>query len=92
MKKNAALICTRILYVMTGIGTIISLFIVYKDIDSIFAIRFLVGFLYFVLFILIYISFITVINSRKLKCIKIKKRLLRFIAMFILLGKINFNA
>jgi hypothetical protein len=34
MKKNPTLLFTRILYVLFAIGTIISIFIVYKDIDS----------------------------------------------------------
>ncbi|MHC1723006.1 MAG: hypothetical protein AB9836_07385 [Aminipila sp.] len=91
MKKNAAvLIFTRILYVMAVIGTIISLFIVYKDIDSVFAIRFLLGFLYFATFMLLYISFITVINSRKFQGAEIRKRLLKFIVLFILFGVFNY--
>ena len=91
MKKNAAvLIFTRILYVLAVIGTIISLFIVYKDIDSIFAIRFLMGFLYFVFFMLLYIPFITVINSRKFQGAEIRKRLLKFIVLFISFGVSNY--
>ena len=90
-KKSAAVIIfTRILYVLAVIGTVISLFIVYKDIDSIFAIRFLMGFLYFALFMLLYISFITVINLRKFQGAEIRKRLLKSIVLFISFGVLNY--
>lgn len=90
MKKNTVLIFTRILYVLTVIGTIISLFIVYKDIDSVFAIRFLMGFLYFVLFMILYVLSITFINLRKFQGTEIRKRLLKFIVLFISFGVLNY--
>jgi tryptophan-rich sensory protein len=90
MKKNTVLIFTRILYVLTVIGTIISLFIVYKDIDSIFAIRFLMGFLYFVLFMILYVLSITFINLRKFQGAEIRKILIKFIVLFISFGVLNY--
>jgi tryptophan-rich sensory protein len=90
MKKNTVLIFTRILYVLTVIGTIISLFIVYKDIDSIFAIRFLIGFLYFVLFVILYVLSITFINLRKFQGAEIRKILIKFIVLFISFGVLNY--
>jgi len=84
MKKNAVLIFTRTLYMLFIIGTIISLFIVYKDIDNSFAFKFLMGYLFFTFFLLLYVPFITILNSRKLKWVEIRKRLTKFIALFVL--------
>jgi hypothetical protein len=91
MKKNAVLIFTRILYILFAIGTIIALFIVYKDINSRIAFRFLIVYLFFTFFMILYIPFITVLNLRKFKWIEIRKRLLRFIVLFILFGVSNYG-
>lgn len=90
MKKNTLLIFTRILYTLFFIGTLISLFIVYKDIDSSIAFKFLIGYLFFAFFLLMYVIFIIIFNSRKLKWGEIKGRLFKFIALFILFGVLNY--
>lgn len=90
MKKNATLLFTRILYVLFAIGTIISLFIVYKDIDNRITFRFVIGYIFFTFFMLLYVPFITFFNLRKFKLIEIRKRLFRFIALFILFGASNY--
>ncbi|MFZ5967700.1 MAG: hypothetical protein ACOYVK_11090 [Bacillota bacterium] len=89
MEKSKVLVFTRILYILFIIGTVISLFIVYKDIDSSIAYKFLMGYLFLAFFLLLYVPFITILNSRKLKWIEIKKRLLKFIALFILFAALN---
>lgn len=91
MKKNRLLIFTKILYILFGIGTILVLVIVYKDIDSKFAFKFAVGYLFFALFLLLYVPFITFLNLRKLKWIEIRKRLIKFITLFILFGTLNYG-
>ncbi|WP_066499606.1 hypothetical protein [Abyssisolibacter fermentans] len=90
MKKNTILFFTRILYILFIIGTIISLFVVYKDIDSSIAFKFVMGYLFFTFFMLLYIPLITIINLRKLKWIKIRKKLLKFIVLFVLFGSLNY--
>lgn len=90
MKKNIFLIFTRILYTLFFIGTMISLIIVYKDIDSSITFKFLIGYLFFICFLIVYVIFITVFNSRKLKWGEIKGRLFKFIALFILFGVLNY--
>ena len=90
MKKNVGLIFTRILYVLFTIGTIISLFIVYRDIDNSFVFKFLIAYVFFAFFMLLYIPFITVLNSRKFKWVEIRKRLIRFGGLFILFGASNY--
>ncbi|MHC1681591.1 MAG: hypothetical protein AB6733_01305 [Clostridiaceae bacterium] len=90
MKKTAVLIFTRILYVLFLVGTIISLFIVYRDVDGNFDYKFLMGYLYFALFMILYVPFITFYNSRRLKWVEIRKRLVRFVTLFISFGILNF--
>ncbi len=91
MNKNATLFFTKILYVIFILGTIVSLLIVYKDIDSSIAFKFLMGYLFLIFFLLLYVPFITILNSRKLKWVEIRKRLFKFIALFILFGTLNYG-
>lgn len=91
MKKNKVVIFTRILCVLFAVGTIICLFIVYKDIYGIIAFRFLIGYLFFTFFMLLYFPFITFLSLRKFKGIEIRKRLFKFIALFILFGASNYG-
>ncbi|NBI05368.1 hypothetical protein [Senegalia massiliensis] len=91
MKKNISFVFTRILYILFGIYTSIVLFIVYKDIDSSFTFKFVVGYAFFAFFMIIYVPFITFYNLRKFKWTEIKKRLIRFISFFILFGTINYG-
>jgi hypothetical protein len=91
MKNNKALFFTKILYVLFIIGTIITLFIVYKDINSSIAFKFVTGYVLLTVFMLIYIPFITILNSRKLKWVEIRKKLFKFIAVFIIFGALNYG-
>lgn len=91
MKKNTALVFTKILCILFIIGTIISLFIVYKDIGSSSAFKFLMGYLFLTFFLLLYIPFIIILNSRKLKWVEVRKRLFKFIALCILFGGLNYG-
>jgi len=90
MKKNTVLNFTRILFILFAIGTIISLWIAYKDVDSSIAFKFLMGYLFFALFLLLYIPVITILNLKKLKWVGIRKRLFKFITLFILFGTLNY--
>ncbi|HCX61964.1 MAG TPA: hypothetical protein DHU59_05950 [Clostridiales bacterium] len=91
MKKNKDLVFTRILYVLFVIATIISLFIVYKDVNGNIAFKFITGYVFFTFFFIIYISIITILNSRKLKWIEIRKRLFKFIILFVIFGASNYS-
>ena len=91
MKKNTTLNFTKILYVLFIIGTIISLFIVYKNIDSSITFKFVMGYFFLTLFMLLYVSFITILNSRKLKWVEIRKMLFKFIVAFVLFGALNYG-
>jgi hypothetical protein len=88
--KDTALIFTRILFILFAIGTIILLWMVYKDIDSSIAFKFGIGYLFLTLFLLLYVPIITILNLRKLKWVEIRKRLFKFIALFILFSALNY--
>lgn len=91
MKKNETLLFTRILYALFAIGTIILLFIVHKDMDNRITFIFGIGYIFFTFFMLLYIPFIAFFNLRRFKWIEIRKRLVRFIALFILFGASNYS-
>jgi len=49
------------------------------------------GYLFFTFFLLLYVPIITIVNSRKLKWFEIRKRLFKFIFLFILFGVVNYT-
>ena len=86
MRKNSTLIFTRILYGLFLIGTIITLLIVYRHINTNISFKFLIGYVLLTFFLLLYVPVITIINSRKLKWVEIRKRLLKLLILFALFG------
>lgn len=90
MKNNTVLNFTRILYILFAIATIILLWMVYKDIDNSIAFKFGIGYVFFSFFLILYVLFITILNSKKLKWVEIRKRLFKFITLFILFGSLNY--
>ena len=91
MERNTMLIFTKILLTVFLIGTIISFFIVYMDFDSIIAYKFVAIYAFLAFFLLLYIPLVTIINSRKFKWKDIRKRLFRFIILFIILTFISYG-
>lgn len=91
MKKNIILNFTRILLGLFIVGTIISLFIAYKNIDSRSVFIFLMGYLVLTIFLLIYIPIITLLNLRKLNRVEIRRRILKFFALFVLFSALNYG-
>lgn len=89
--RDKTSIFTKILYVVFVIGTIISLFIVYKNIDSNIAFNFVMGYLCLSIFMVFYIFYITIVNSKKLKWLEIRKKLFRLIALFALFVVLNYT-
>ena len=83
MKNN---ILTYIIYLLAVIGMIITLLIVYKDIDSSFSFAFIIGYITFVFLAIIYSMIAIMINLRRLRWIGIRKRLYKFITYFVLLS------
>ncbi|PLT28460.1 hypothetical protein CUU66_18315 [Peribacillus deserti] len=82
MKNNLA----YIIYTSVFIGTIIMLFIVYKDINNDFAFAFIIGFLIILLLSFIYFIVLVLYNMRKLKWLEIRKRVIKFVIYFIVIS------
>jgi len=87
MKRN---ILEYIIYTLFVVGTIIVLLIVNKNIDNTFSFYFIIGYVIFLLLSLLYFIIATVINMRKLKWVDIRKRIYRFITLFILISAITY--
>lgn len=90
LKKNKLLIFTRVLYSLFIIGTIIVLWMVYKDVHSSIAFKLGIGYLFLTFFLILYVPIITILNARKLKWINIRKRIFKFIISFITLWALGY--
>lgn len=90
MKKDISLSFTKIIYILFLIGTIITIFIVYKNIENEVATGFLIAYAIIVFFFLFYITFITILNLRKLKWVEIRGRIFKFIICFAIFGASNY--
>lgn len=91
MKRYIGLTFTKLLYILFIIGTIISLIIVYRDLDGSFAFRFVMWYVFLTFFLLIYTGIVTIVKLKRLKWAEVKKRLIRFIFLFILFSCINYG-
>lgn len=91
MKRNKLLNLTKILFVLFGIGTVISLAIVYMDSNSDIAYKFVLSYGFLAFFMILYIPIITVVNSRKVKWKEIRKRLFIFILLLILSVPVSYG-
>jgi len=83
MKKDSLLFCTKIIYSLFIIGTIISIYIVNKNISNTVSIRFVIGYAIFAFLFIIYAICITALNSKRLKWGEIRGRLFKFLISFI---------
>ena len=88
MKNNISF--TKIIYLVIIVSTIITGFIVYKDIDSKVAIGFVIGYVIFLFVYLLFTIFITIYNSRKFKCIEIRRRFFKVAIYFITISVLNY--
>lgn len=91
IKRNRILNLTKVLFLVFGIGTIISLIIVYMDSDSQIAYKFVLAYVFLAFFMILYIPMITIINSRKVKWKEIRKRLFIFIILLLLFVPISYG-
>lgn len=91
MRRNKVLILTKFIYILFFIGTIISLIFVYKDIKNSIAIKFVIGYVILTFFLILYVPIVTIFNSRKLKPVDIKRRLIKFISLFIIFAALNYG-
>ncbi|MBW8349377.1 hypothetical protein K0H71_07965 [Bacillus sp. IITD106] len=79
------------LFILFIISTIITLFIVYKDIDNPFSIKFVIGYVIYLLTYALYLGIVALANMRKLTWGEIRKRNLKFIGLFILFSALNYT-
>lgn len=87
--KNKRNLLVNIMYMIFIIGTITTMVIVYKDIKGLAAIRLVIGYVIFLILFVIYFIFSTVLNMKKLKVAQLRKKLFKFIAIFIVFWAID---
>ena len=87
MKNNILLIA--ILYIIFIIGTIIICFLSYMNIKCNIPMPFIIGYLVLTLFLVIYTFIMTILNLRKLRWVEIRKRIFKFIILFVSFGILN---
>lgn len=90
MKKDSLLFCTKIIYSLFIIGTIISIYIVYKNISNKVAIRFVIGYAIFAFLFIIYAICIAALNSKRLTWGEIRGRLFKFLISFIVFSILGY--
>ena len=79
-----------IVYPLFLIGTFITVWIVYQDIDTSFSYKFIISYVVFLLLLVVYIIVIMVLNLRKLQWHDVRKRLYKFIVLFVLMTGVNY--
>ncbi|MFB7642122.1 hypothetical protein, partial [Peribacillus butanolivorans] len=67
-------------------GTIITILIIYKDIDTSLSLKVIIGYVIYLLLYGLFSIFLVIANTRKLNWIQIRKRLFTFITWFISLS------
>jgi len=90
MKKNNFFKLTNIIYALFIVSTIIMIFIVYKNIDNYLSLKFVIGYVVFLLLYSSYLTFVTIKNMRTLKWLDIRKRFFKSIVSFVLFYSLNF--
>ena len=75
-----------LIYTLGIVGLIITLFIVYKNINNSFATVFVLGYVIFLVLFLFYFVIGTILNLGKIELVDIRKRLYKFIISFVLIS------
>ncbi|MFS0670513.1 hypothetical protein AB1L12_21735 [Peribacillus frigoritolerans] len=88
MKKFISL--NLILFIVFLAGTILTIFIIYKDIDTSLSLKFIIGYVIYLLLYCLFSLFLVIANTKKLNWIQIRKRLFTFIIWFISLSALNY--
>ena len=86
MKKFPLNLISIMFYAFFVVSTIITLLIVYKDIDNAFSFNFLMGYIIFLILFLFYFIITIAVNMRKLRWVDLRKRIYKFIISFVLLS------
>ncbi len=88
MKKNISL--NLVLHIIFWIGTILTLFIIYKNIDTTLSSIFIIGYVIYLFLYLLFSIYLLIANSRKLNWIQLRKRLFTFSLWFISLSTVRY--
>ncbi|MDQ0884667.1 hypothetical protein [Peribacillus sp. V2I11] len=88
MKKYISL--NLILFIVFLAGTILTIFIIYKDIDTSLSFKFIIGYVIYLLLYGLFSLFLVIANTRKLNWIQIRKRFFTFIIWFISLSALHY--
>lgn len=83
VRIKKSLILKAIIYILFGLGAIITIFIIRESIDDKLAFKFVIGYLSIVFLLALYFWFITILNMKELKWIEMRKKSLKFIGMFV---------
>lgn len=90
IKKNVLQNINYVIYALFIIGTIITLVVIYKNIDTPLTFKFVIGYVFFILISFLYFVSVTILRMKNLKCLEIRKRLFNFIVWFIAFYTFNF--
>jgi hypothetical protein len=88
MKKYISL--NLILFIVFLAGTILTIFIIYKDIDTSLSLKFIIGYVIYLLLYGLFSISLVIANIRKLNWIQIRKRFFTFIIWFISLSALYY--
>jgi hypothetical protein len=88
MKKYISL--NLILFIVFLAGTILTFFIIYKEIDTSLSLKFIIGYVIYLLLYGLFSLFLVIVNTRKLNWIQVRKRFFTFIIWFISLSATNY--
>lgn len=90
MKRNILLFFTKLIVTLFIIGTVIVIFFAYSHAKGSIVSKIGMCYLWVVIIMFIYIPFVTILNSTKLKWSEIRGRLFRLIVIFIVFGALNY--
>lgn len=88
MRKYISL--NLILFIVFLAGTILTMFIIYKDIDTSLSFKFIIGYVIYLLLYSLFSILLVIVNTKKLNWIQIRKRLFTFITSFIFLSAAHY--
>lgn len=90
MKRNIVTFLTKLIVTLFIIGTVIMIFFAYSNVKGSIVSKIGMCYLWLVIIMFIYIPFVTILNSTKLKWSEIRGRLFRLIVIFIVFGTLGY--
>jgi hypothetical protein len=88
MKKKLVVLRT-FMYFLFIFGTIITLWIVYKNLNYSWTYPFVIGYLILLFLIVIYLFFTTLVNMRNMTRVEVRKRVKTFFGLFLSFWALN---